>query len=68
MSRIIDLKKTTLGLHRDGTARIVPWETGPPPRIDGYTIGAPLMTRNAPHNGEMHPDATPGPGAEWRPL
>jgi mannose-6-phosphate isomerase-like protein (cupin superfamily) len=27
-----------------------------PPRIDGYTVGAPFMTRNPPHQGEMHPD------------
>jgi mannose-6-phosphate isomerase-like protein (cupin superfamily) len=25
-------------------------------RIDGFSVGAPVMTRPAPHNGEMHPD------------
>lgn len=29
---------------------------GPPARIDGLTIGAPLMIREPPHEGEMHPD------------
>jgi mannose-6-phosphate isomerase-like protein (cupin superfamily) len=29
---------------------------GPPRRIDGYSVGAPMVTRDPPHNGEMHPD------------
>ena len=28
----------------------------PPQRIDGFTIGAPRITGDAPHDGEMHPD------------
>ena len=28
----------------------------PPQRIDGYTVGAPMITGDAPHDGEMHPD------------
>jgi mannose-6-phosphate isomerase-like protein (cupin superfamily) len=51
-----DLSKEILGLFRDGRAEPLEWKSGPPPHIDGYTIGAPLMTRPAPHNGEMHPD------------
>lgn len=57
MSRTLDLSRSLLGLKRDGKAALVPWESGPPPRIDGYVIGAPLMTGPAPHGGEMHPDA-----------
>src|SRR5215813_8738363 len=57
MARTIDLSRCLLGIGRDGKADVVPWTSGPPPRIDGFIVGAPAMTRNAPHNGEMHPDA-----------
>jgi mannose-6-phosphate isomerase-like protein (cupin superfamily) len=56
MARTVDLSHSLLGLYRNGQADLVPWESGPPPRIDGYVIGAPVMTRPAPHSGEMHPD------------
>ena len=56
MASTFDLSRSLLGLRRDGKAALVPWESGPPPRVDGLLIGAPVMTRNAPHNGEMHPD------------
>lgn len=56
VDRTIDLAHSILGLKRDGKASLVRWESGPPPRIDGVTIGAPFLTGNAPHNGEMHPD------------
>lgn len=35
---------------------VLEWSDGPPPRIDGYNVGAPFMTTNAPHAGERHPD------------
>jgi len=57
MARTLDLSRSLLGLKRDGKASLVPWESGPPPRVDGFLIGAPFMTRDAPHGGEMHPDA-----------
>ena len=57
MGRTIDLSHSLLGLGRDGRATLVAWKSGPPPRIDGLTIGAPMLTRNPPHAGEMHPDA-----------
>ena len=57
MAKTLDLSRSLLGLTRDGKASLVPWESGPPPRVDGFVIGAPFMTRNAPHGGEMHPDA-----------
>jgi hypothetical protein len=51
-----DLSEILVGLARDGEARRISWTGGPPPRIDGFTVGAPLITRPAPHCGEMHPD------------
>jgi len=52
----IDLTAGTIGLYRTGKSELIPNRPGPPSRIDGFTVGAPLMTRNAPHGGEMHPD------------
>jgi mannose-6-phosphate isomerase-like protein (cupin superfamily) len=52
----IALRDVVLGLTPERQIRQVPQRPGPPTRIDGYTIGAPQLTRNAPHNGEMHPD------------
>jgi hypothetical protein len=53
-----DLSKETVGLERStGTAWFVDWQSGPPPRIDGYTVGAPMLVTEPPHEGEMHPDA-----------
>ncbi len=42
-------------LYRDGSSAVVE-ASGPPVRIDGFTVGAPSMTQNAPHRGELHPD------------
>jgi oxalate decarboxylase/phosphoglucose isomerase-like protein (cupin superfamily) len=39
-----------------GNARLLTIGDHGPSRIDGYTIGAPFLTQNAPHEGEMHPD------------
>jgi hypothetical protein len=55
MVSTIDLSQSLLGLYRNGQTHPVAWESGPPPRIDGYVIGTPVMARPAPHNGEMHP-------------
>ena len=55
-SEAIDLEKWVVGLDRDGRARVLSDASGPPPRIEGYSIGAPVMTREPPHGGEMHPD------------
>ena len=56
--RLIDLAHEVVGLDRaDRQARIVEQARGrPPQRIDGLTIGAPMLTGDAPHNGELHPD------------
>ena len=55
--RRIDLTREVIGLARaDRRAVLVPQTSGPPRRIDGFTVGAPLITGDAPHDGEMHPD------------
>jgi len=56
--RRIELAQEVVGLDRaDRLARIVEQQTGQAPeRIDGFTIGAPRITGDAPHDGEVHPD------------
>jgi mannose-6-phosphate isomerase-like protein (cupin superfamily) len=55
--QLIDLSREVIGLSRDDrTARLVEQPGGPPKRIDGVTIGAPMLMGDAPHDGEMHPD------------
>ena len=56
LSAPIDLSTTYLSLDRESRARVLEAGSGPPPRIDGYTIGAAHMRRNPPHAGEVHPD------------
>ncbi len=51
-----DPGETLLCFGRDGAARVVVWESGPPPRLDGLAVSAPLMERAPPHAGERHPD------------
>ena len=53
---LLDLSEGTAGLYRDGSSDFVLNTPGPPRRVPGLVIGAPTMTRNAPHGGEMHPD------------
>jgi quercetin dioxygenase-like cupin family protein len=43
-------------LYRDGSSAVVPVGPDGPVRVDGLSVGAPRMTRSAPHRGEMHPD------------
>ncbi len=54
----IDLSREVVGLDRsDRRARVVEQIDGrPPQRIDGVTVGAPMLTGDAPHRGEVHPD------------
>ena len=52
----VNLATSVITLQRDGEARVLASVPGPPPRTDGLTIGAPFMTREPPHGGEMHPD------------
>ena len=55
--RRIDLAREVVGIDgSDRRARLVEHTGGPPKRIDGFTVGAPELTGDAPHDGEMHPD------------
>jgi hypothetical protein len=51
-----DPAQETVGLATTGEARFMAHTDGPPPRLDGYTVGAPVITHDPPHAGEMHPD------------
>ena len=43
-----DLSEHVVGLEKgSGRARMMPPGRGGPPRIDGYTVGAPFMTKTA---------------------
>ena len=53
---ILDLSQGTAALYRDGSSDFATNVPGPPRRVPGLVVGAPLMNRNAPHGGEMHPD------------
>jgi mannose-6-phosphate isomerase-like protein (cupin superfamily) len=55
-SKSFDLSQVVVGLLRDGRTQLIPNTPGPPARVNGFTVGAPVMTRDAPHGGEMHPD------------
>jgi mannose-6-phosphate isomerase-like protein (cupin superfamily) len=50
------LEAAVAALLRDGSSEVVQPQPGGPVRVDGFSVGAPLMTGNAPHRGEMHPD------------
>lgn len=51
-----DLLGSIIGLGKDGAARLVEYRSGPPPRIDGVTVGVAALMTEPPHGGEMHPD------------
>ena len=51
-----DLSKVVAALGHDGSSSVIDPQPGRPVRIDGLTVGAPLLTTNPPHRGEMHPD------------
>ena len=56
--QVIDLNTQVVGVAR-ATRQAVLVEQEPgrrPQRIDGLTIGAPLVNGDAPHDGEVHPD------------
>ena len=56
--QLIDLNTQVVGVARSTRqAVLVDQEPGRAPyRIDGLTIGAPLVAGDAPHDGEVHPD------------
>ena len=49
------LGSSVAAMLRDGTSEVLP-SGGRPIRVDGFTVGAPLMEHNPPHRGEVHPD------------
>jgi mannose-6-phosphate isomerase-like protein (cupin superfamily) len=54
----IDLANEVVGLERStGRALLMVGDGQGPPRIDGYTVGAPAIIEEPPHAGEVHPDA-----------
>jgi mannose-6-phosphate isomerase-like protein (cupin superfamily) len=57
MQEKFDLMSSTVGLYHDGSSSVEPNRGGRPRRIDGYVVGATLVSSKPRHNGEMHPDA-----------
>src|SRR5262245_19327239 len=51
-----NLDDAVAALARDGSSRVMAPAPPAPVRIDGFTVGAPVLTSNPPHRGEMHPD------------
>ena len=51
-----ELNTSVAALFTDGSSSIIQPGDGGPVRVEGFTVGAPLMTRSAPHRGELHPD------------
>lgn len=51
-----DMAQTYVALERTGSATLLASTDRPPPNVDGLLVGAGVMTRNAPHAGERHPD------------
>jgi len=54
--RPFEFDVSVVALLRDGSSEVIQPGPGGPVRVDGFSVGAPLMTTNAPHRGEMHPD------------
>jgi mannose-6-phosphate isomerase-like protein (cupin superfamily) len=55
--RPVDLSGEVVGIGwADRRARLVEQTGRGPQRIDGYTVGAPELTGDPPHGGEVHPD------------
>jgi mannose-6-phosphate isomerase-like protein (cupin superfamily) len=52
----IDVSRFVLEIRRDLSVSPRMRKPGPPERIDGMTVGIQMITADAPHGGEMHPD------------
>ena len=52
----IDASRHSFDIHRDLCISAREYKPGPPPRVDGMTLGILTMTHDAPHRGEIHPD------------
>ena len=57
-SRAFDLSGAVAALLHDGSSDVMTFAAGtkPPVRVDGFTVGAPHVSGDAPHRGELHPD------------
>src|SRR5215470_6174432 len=58
MSKIerVDVSRFVFDIRRDLSVSTRARKPGPPERIDGMTVGIQMITEDAPHDGEMHPD------------
>ncbi|MCU1496270.1 MAG: cupin protein [Acidimicrobiales bacterium] len=54
MAHAHDLSDTYLVIGPGGRVEVLPVEPGPPPRVTGLLVSAPLMTRSPHHAGERH--------------
>ena len=52
----VDVARLVLDIHRDHSVSTRGRKPGPPERVDGMTVGIEMVTQDAPHGGEMHPD------------
>jgi quercetin dioxygenase-like cupin family protein len=52
----VDVSRNVFDVHRDLSVTVRAPKSGPPERIDGFTVGIVSMTEDAPHRGEVHPD------------
>jgi mannose-6-phosphate isomerase-like protein (cupin superfamily) len=54
--RSVDLADAFVGWFASGEMRPIAIEPGPPPNIEGVSIGLAQMSAPPPHNGERHSD------------
>jgi mannose-6-phosphate isomerase-like protein (cupin superfamily) len=52
----IDTSRHSIAISRDLRMVTIANRRGPPVRTDGLSVGVADMTRDPPHQGEMHPD------------
>jgi quercetin dioxygenase-like cupin family protein len=52
----VDPARFSISISRDLSMATVEHRDGPPPRCEGLSVGIADMTRDPPHNGELHPD------------
>lgn len=52
----IEMTANYVQLAPDGSSQVLRVRRGPHPNLPGFVVGAPTLTRDAPHGGELHPD------------
>lgn len=52
----VDVSRFLLDIHPDRSISPRARKPGPPDRVDGMTVGIEMISQDAPHDGEMHPD------------